>query len=118
LTDAVEKGFWAGAASNIDSKRASSAQDRFKKSATMILLLRAEGTPQTFSTASTQSRLNARGHGYQRMVARVGEAAGFPVPDSLAMLRHSCGYKLANDGRETRAIQGYAGHRSIVSTQR
>jgi hypothetical protein len=46
--DAVEKGFWAGAASNIDSKRASRAQDRSKKSATMILLSRADGTPQTF----------------------------------------------------------------------
>jgi site-specific recombinase XerD len=33
-------------------------------------------------------------------------------------LRHSCGYKLANDGYDTRAIQGYLGHRSIVSTQR
>jgi type 1 fimbriae regulatory protein FimB/type 1 fimbriae regulatory protein FimE len=34
------------------------------------------------------------------------------------MLRHSTGYKLANDGHDTRAIQGYLGHRSIVSTQR
>jgi type 1 fimbriae regulatory protein FimB/type 1 fimbriae regulatory protein FimE len=29
-----------------------------------------------------------------------------------------CEYKLANDGHDTRAIQGYLGHRSIVSTQR
>jgi hypothetical protein len=42
------------AASIIDSKRASNAQDRFKKSARMILLLRADGTLQTFSTASAQ----------------------------------------------------------------
>jgi type 1 fimbriae regulatory protein FimB/type 1 fimbriae regulatory protein FimE len=34
------------------------------------------------------------------------------------MLRHSCGYKLANDGQDTRAIQHYLGHRSIVSTVR
>jgi type 1 fimbriae regulatory protein FimB/type 1 fimbriae regulatory protein FimE len=34
------------------------------------------------------------------------------------MLRHSTGYKLANDGQDTRAIQGYLGHRSIMSTQR
>jgi type 1 fimbriae regulatory protein FimE len=33
-------------------------------------------------------------------------------------LRHSTGYKLANDGQDTRAIQGYLGHRSIMSTQR
>jgi len=54
----LKKGFWVGPASNIDSKRASSAQDRFKKSARMILLLRADGTLQTFSTASAISGSN------------------------------------------------------------
>ena len=34
------------------------------------------------------------------------------------MLRHSCGYKLANGGQDTRAIQHYLGHRSIASTVR
>jgi type 1 fimbriae regulatory protein FimE len=34
------------------------------------------------------------------------------------VLRHSCGYKLANDGQDTRAIQHYLGHRSIASTVR
>ena len=42
----------------------------------------------------------------------------FPVLIHSHMLRHSCGYKLANDGQDTRAIQGYLGRRSIVSTQR
>jgi site-specific recombinase XerD len=50
--------------------------------------------------------------GYQRMVARAGVAAGFPFLIHSHMLRHSC------DGHDTRAIQGYLGHRSIVSTQR
>jgi integrase len=43
--------------------------------------------------------------GYQRMVARAGEAAGFGFLVHSHMLRHSCGYKLANDGQDTRAIQ-------------
>jgi type 1 fimbriae regulatory protein FimB/type 1 fimbriae regulatory protein FimE len=34
------------------------------------------------------------------------------------MLRHPTGYKLANDGRDTRAIQHYLGHRNIQSTVR
>ena len=34
------------------------------------------------------------------------------------MLRHACGFKLANDGHGTRAIQAYLGHRSIMSTVR
>ena len=56
--------------------------------------------------------------GYQRMVARAGESAGFGVLVHSHMLRHSCGYKLANDGQDTRAIQHYLGHRSIASTVR
>ena len=56
--------------------------------------------------------------GYQRMVARAGKAAKFSFLIHSHMLRHSTGYKLANDGQDTRAIQGYLGHRSIVSTQR
>jgi site-specific recombinase XerD len=50
--------------------------------------------------------------GYQRMVARAGEAAKFPFLISSHVLRHSCGYKLANDGQDTRAIQHYLGHRA------
>ena len=56
--------------------------------------------------------------GYQRMVARTGEVAGFPFAIHSHMLRHSCGYKLANDGQDTRAIQHYLGHKSINSTVR
>jgi len=56
--------------------------------------------------------------GYQRMVARAGVAAKFRFLIHSHMLRHSTGYKLANDGHDSRAIQGYLGHRSLVSTQR
>jgi type 1 fimbriae regulatory protein FimB/type 1 fimbriae regulatory protein FimE len=56
--------------------------------------------------------------GYQRMVARAGEAARFAFLVHSHMLRHGCGYKLANDGQDTRAIQHYLGHRSIASTVR
>ena len=56
--------------------------------------------------------------GYQRMVARTGTRAGFPFLIHSHMLRHACGYKLANDGQDTRAIQAYLGHRSINSTVR
>ena len=56
--------------------------------------------------------------GYQRMVARAGKAARFPFLVHSHMLRHSTGYKLVNDGQDTRAIQHYLGHRSIASTVR
>ena len=38
--------------------------------------------------------------GYQRMVARAGKAAGFPFLVHSHMLRHSTGYKLANDSHD------------------
>ena len=34
------------------------------------------------------------------------------------MLRHACGFKLANDGIDTRTIQAYLGHKSIQDTVR
>ena len=34
------------------------------------------------------------------------------------MLRHSCGFKLANDGVDTRSLQAYLGHRNIQHTVR
>jgi site-specific recombinase XerD len=56
--------------------------------------------------------------GYQRMVARAGVAAKFTFLVHSNMLRHACGFKLGNDGHDTRAIQAYLGHRSIMSTVR
>ena len=34
------------------------------------------------------------------------------------MLRHACGYGLANKGHDTRALQAYLGHRNIQHTVR
>jgi integrase len=53
-----------------------------------------------------------------KMFARAGRAAGLPLSVHPHMLRHSCGYKLANEGRDTRAIQAYLGHKSIANTVR
>src|SRR5262249_30699908 len=45
-------------------------------------------------------------------------AAGFDMKIYPHMLRHACGYKLANEGVDTRTIQGYLGHKSIQHTVR
>jgi type 1 fimbriae regulatory protein FimE len=52
------------------------------------------------------------------MVARAGVAAGFPFLSPATCCAIAAGYKLANDGQDTRAIQHYLGHRSIASTVR
>ena len=54
----------------------------------------------------------------RKMVARAGRLAGLPFPVHPHMLRHACGYKLANDGHDTRAIQHYLGHKNIAHTVR
>lgn len=54
----------------------------------------------------------------RKMIARAGERAGIGFPVHLHMLRHGCGFKLANDGHDTRAIQHYLGHKQIQHTVR
>ncbi len=56
--------------------------------------------------------------GFRKLVARLGIAAGFEVPLHPHMLRHACGYKLANDGVDTRTLQAYLGHKNIQHTVR
>jgi len=54
----------------------------------------------------------------RKLITRAGERAKLPFPIHPHMLRHSTGYKLANDGHDTRAIQQYLGHRNITHTVR
>ena len=56
--------------------------------------------------------------GFHRLVQRLGEAAEMPFPIHPHMLRHACGFKLANDGHDTRALQHYLGHKNIQHTVR
>ena len=47
-----------------------------------------------------------------------GERAGLPVEAHPHMLRHACGFALADQGADTRLIQDYLGHRNIQHTVR
>ncbi len=54
-----------------------------------------------------------------RLVKGIGSrVAGLGFPVHAHMLRHACGYALANAGHDTRAIQDWLGHRSIQHTVR
>jgi type 1 fimbriae regulatory protein FimB/type 1 fimbriae regulatory protein FimE len=74
--------------------------------------------PQSRYVFNTERRTPMTTAGYRKMVARTGEAADFPFPVHPHMLRHACGYKLANDGQDTRAVQHYLGHKNIQHTVR
>lgn len=50
------------------------------------------------------------------MIRNYGELAGLPLPAHPHMLRHACGFALADQGADTRLIQDYLGHRNIQHT--
>ena len=54
----------------------------------------------------------------RKLIARAGELAKLPFPVHPHMLRHACGFKLAGEGQDTRAIQQYLGHKNITHTVR
>ena len=56
--------------------------------------------------------------GFAKMVARLGRQAKFKFGVHPHMLRHACGYALANRGHDTRALQAYLGHKNIQHTVR
>jgi type 1 fimbriae regulatory protein FimB/type 1 fimbriae regulatory protein FimE len=66
----------------------------------------------------TERRAPMTAAGFRKMVARTGERGKFPFPVHPHRLRHACGYKLANEGQDTRAVQHYLGHRNIQHTVR
>ena len=73
------------------------------------------GSPYVFNT---ERRGPLAASTVRRLIARAGREARLPFPTHPHMLRHACGYKLANDGHDTRAIQHYLGHRNITHTCR
>ena len=64
---------------------------------------------------------NAKGKQFTRQyiykqLKRYGLLAGLAVKVHPHMLRHACGYELAEQGIDTRLIQDYLGHRNIRHT--
>jgi type 1 fimbriae regulatory protein FimB/type 1 fimbriae regulatory protein FimE len=55
---------------------------------------------------------------FRKLIARLGVAAKFKFLVHPHMLRHACGFKLANEGHDTRSLQAYLGHKNIHHTVR
>jgi site-specific recombinase XerD len=51
-----------------------------------------------------------------RLIKCIGARVRFAFPVHVHMLRHACGYALANAGHDTRRIQDWLGHGSIQHT--
>jgi integrase len=55
---------------------------------------------------------------FLHLVQRLGKGVGMPFPVHPHQLRHGAGYKLANAGVDTRALQHFLGHKNIQHTVR
>jgi Phage integrase family/ABC transporter substrate binding protein len=55
---------------------------------------------------------------FHALFGRIGERAKMQFPIHPHMLRHGCGYALANAGHDTRALQAWLGHKNIQHTVR
>ncbi len=53
-----------------------------------------------------------------QIISQLGKAAGISVESHPHMLRHACGFALADRGIDTRLIQDYLGHKNIRHTVR
>ena len=55
---------------------------------------------------------------FHALFGRIGSRAKMQFPIHPHMLRHGCGYALANAGHDTRALQAWLGHKNIQHTVR
>jgi integrase len=53
-----------------------------------------------------------------RLIKRIGQRAKFPFPVHVHMLRHACGYGMADDGEDLRVIQAWLGHAQVANSVR
>jgi len=74
-----------------------------------------QGSPYVFVTEAGTPVTPAW---FLRMIQRTGKAAKLPFPIHPHMRQHSTGYKLANQGEDTRSLAHYLGHRNLQSTAR
>lgn len=53
---------------------------------------------------------------FYKLLSRYGKIAGLSINPHPHMLRHGCGFALADQGLDTRLIQDYLGHKNIRHT--
>jgi len=74
-----------------------------------------EGSPYVFLSERGGPMTTAN---VRKMTQRAGVLAGLGPYVHPHQWRHGCCFKLANDGRDTRTIQVFAGHKNIAHTAR
>ena len=80
--------------------------------------LQREQAPLAPYVFTTERQTPMTPSGLRKLLTRIGQAAAFPFPVHPHMLRHACGFALAHERHDTRAIQEWLGHRNIQHTTR
>jgi type 1 fimbriae regulatory protein FimB/type 1 fimbriae regulatory protein FimE len=80
--------------------------------------LRREQDPKSPFVFTSERGAPFSAAGFAKMIQRAGEAAKLGFKAHPHMLRHACGFALANKGHDTRALQAYLGHKNIQHTVR
>jgi integrase len=84
--------------------------NRFRGVVVWLRNRRAEQRPQR-NAPMTRQNVNA-------LLKQLGEMAGIDGPVRPHSLRHATGFKLANEGVDTRSLAHYLGHANIANTAR
>jgi len=74
--------------------------------------------PETDFLFVSERKAPVTDHTFRKILTRASQFAKLDLKVHPHMLRHAAGFKLANDGNDTRSIQLYLGHRSIQNTIR
>ena len=80
------------------------------------LAIRAKAKPETDAFFISERRSPLSRKTVWLAIRNYGERAGLSLPAHPHMLRHACGFALADQGADTRLIQDYLGHRNIQHT--
>ena len=118
-TDRLEMGRRAPGRRTLEVHRLKGSKDSTHPLTTDVILalkkLPGDRTGYVF-TSERDDATPVTANGFGKIVRRAGEAAGFEFVTHPHQLRHGCGYKLANEGKDTRSIQAYLGHSNIRHT--
>src|SRR3954454_510089 len=80
--------------------------------------LQREEVPSSPYVFTTKRKTPITAAAFRKQLSRIAAEAEFPFPVHPHMLRHACGFKLANEGADTRALQEWLGHQNIQHTVR
>jgi len=110
--------FDAGAISIRRLKRGESGVHRLQEDELKALEQVKERYPESLYVFVSERGAKLSTDAVAKIVGRAGQVAKLSLPVHPHMLRHSCGYHLAEQGMPTRDIQAYLGHKNIQHTVR